>query len=145
MENIVVECQVYSRYLIGMPADDYIKRKYAEAFQQDGVLNIESPVYIDQILLRLAIIHPFITHAVDIYSRFFRSDSIVRKRLVFLLALLESWGPTAIYLDKPGVGGKAGFIIGMVFRVLLMMVLLLIMTIFIFPVQYFTKKPTETA
>jgi len=143
IDNISAECQVYSRYLTGMPADDYIGRKYIEAFQNGGVLNIESPVYFDQLLLRLAVIHPFITHAVDIYSRFFRSDSVVRKRLVFLLALLESWGPTASYLDKPGVGGKVGFIIGMIFRVLLMILLLLIMAIFLFPVQFITNKSTE--
>ena len=82
---IAAECRVFTRYLIGRQPDAYIMRKYAQAFEPGYPLGEDEAPGFDALLLKLAVLHPLLTRTADIYSRFFRPASAVRKRLVLLL------------------------------------------------------------
>jgi len=141
-DNVNAECDVFSRYLTGCKPDDYVLKKYTEAFLSSGVLERNVDNKFDRFLLNLALLHPFFTHIADIYSRFFRSDSIVRKRLVLLLAILESWAPSYKNLDNSGANSKAVFFISMLFRGVFMVSALVLSAVTLFPIQIIMSRKT---
>lgn len=98
------ECAVFTRYLIGELPDKYVVDKYFQALKPENipgeVLSHTMNSKFDRLLNSIAVLHPLSTRVTDIYSRFFYSDSSVRKKLVLLLAILETWGPTYARLDK---------------------------------------------
>lgn len=89
------ECAVFCRYLIGQEPNEYVRRKYRAA-HQTGVLRDQAE---DMFLVKVAGIGPWSTKLIDVYARCFRPFSLVRKKLVLLLAILESCAPTHAYLD----------------------------------------------
>src|SRR4029077_10721821 len=54
----------------------------------------------DGFLVKVASIGPWSTKIIDAYTRVFRPFSIIRKKLILLLAILESCAPTHAYLDS---------------------------------------------
>jgi len=141
-DNVKAECDVFSRYLTGCKPDDYVLKKYTEAFLHGGVLERNVDKNFDHLLLNLALLHPFFTHIADIYSRFFRADSTVRKRLVLLLAILESWAPAYKNLDDSGTNSKALFFISMLFRGVFMVLTLLLSVVTLLPIQVIMSRKT---
>jgi len=141
-DNVKAECDVFSRYLTGCKPDNYVLKKYTEAFLNGGVLERTVDNKFDRFLLNLALLHPFFTHIVDIYSRFFRSDSIVRKRLVLLLAILESWAPAYKKLDNSGANSKTVFFISMLFRGVFMVSAVLLSAVTLYPIQIIMSRKT---
>jgi len=110
------ECRVFTYYLTGRAPEDYVSRKYLEAFSSAVQAQLAAYGRFDRVLLTLAGIHPLLTRAADIYSRFFCAGSVVRRRLVMLLALLECDAVSIERLDYPTCGGLAGFVAGMGIR-----------------------------
>lgn len=135
IKKIDLECRIFSRYLTGRLPDEYISRKYAEAFEPGRLLSRETGSSFENLLLRLAVIHPLGTRAVDVYSRFFRSDSVARKRLVLLLAILESWAPTSDSLDDIDHVGKVSFVSGLIIHGLISGILLFLTVPVLLPAQ----------
>lgn len=134
-EQINTECSVFSRYLTGQLPDSYIAEKYAAAFSPGEPLSQELQSGFDALLVRLAVIHPLITRAVDAFSRFFYTNSSLSKRLVILLALLESQASTASALDYPDKTSFAGFVLSAAVQLTVFVVLLGIATLFLFPLK----------
>ena len=65
----------------------------------------ERPRYpADGFLVKVAGIGPWSTKIIDAYTRVFRPFSTVRKKLILLLAILESCAPTHAYLDSVDSG-----------------------------------------
>ena len=135
VNNIDVECRVFSRYLSGRLPDEYISRKYAEAFSPGRQLTRGVESGFENLLLRIAVLHPVCTRAADVYSRFFCSDSVARKRLVMLLAILETWAPASDRLDDINHIGKISFLSGLIIHGLISGVLLLLTVPVLLPVQ----------
>ena len=129
------ECDVFARYLTGRPAEPYVGRKYREAFAGTRQARLAVCGRFDRLLLTLSGIHPLLTRVADIYSRFFSSGSVVRRRLVMLLALLESDAVSIERLDFPTCGGLAGFVLGMGVRGLVSLLLLLPALLILLPLQ----------
>lgn len=119
------ECRVFARYLTGAAAADYVHEQYLHSFDVMPPSRLALRDRFDGVLLKLARVHPWLTQGVDIYSRLLRTDSVVRRRLVLLLALLESHGDTVDRLDRPDAGGLAGLVLGMGLRGLGSLLLLL--------------------
>ena len=94
------ECVVFCRYLIGQEPSEYVKRKYREAHQSRSFNHGEHSDPADGLLVKIARIHPWSTNIIDAYTRVFRPFSTVRKKLVLLLAVLETCAPTHAYLDS---------------------------------------------
>lgn len=144
-DSTVAECGVFTRYLIGRPPDAYIERKYAQAFEPGYPLGQEVPTTFDELLLKLAVMHPLLTRTADIYSRFLRPASAVRKRLVLLIALLESWAATAVSLDTEKRTGFLRFVFVLLADASLSAVLLLLAAPFLLPAQLLLGARTGKA
>lgn len=102
------QCSVFCRYLTGGKPDAHVLSKYVDGVQR--IPELKGPVRgFEAVLLQVASTHPTLTRTIDLYARFFRPGAQVRKRLVFLFALLESWGATAHHFDDSDGSGPIGF------------------------------------
>ena len=93
------ECAVFCRYLIGEEPNDYVKGKYREAHRSPSWARSGHSDPSDHFLVKFARMSPRSTKVIDAYARVFRPAMLVRKKLVLLLAILESCAPTHAYLD----------------------------------------------
>ena len=142
--QINAECHVFTRYLTGQLPDSYIAEKYAAAFLPGQPLSEDLQSGFDALLVRLAVIHPFFTRAVDAFSRFFYAGSTLSKRLIILLAILESQASTAVELDYPDKATFAGFLFSMAMQFTVFIILLGVATIFLLPLKLlFGRQPVK--
>jgi len=102
----VAECRVFTRYLLSCEPDAYVQSKYGQALASLPAL---APVSrFDQALLRFAGLGSFAARLADSYAALFQQGSALRKRLVLLLAILETRPPFSTRIDDaPGSAGGA--------------------------------------
>lgn len=132
--SLLAECRLFSRYLIGMDPDDYVRDRYLAAVTaRHDELHPQSGF--DRLLLAVARKHRLLTRAVDVYARFFAHGSAVRRRLVTLLAIIESSASTGERLEHPDCANLAGFAAGLTWRSAILAVLLLIAIVILLPLQ----------
>lgn len=83
------ECRTFTRYLCGRDPDSYVEKKYIEG---DGViLRCTLPsLPIDEVLLRFASVSVMRARIADAYARFFRPHAVLRRKLIFMFAVLEN-------------------------------------------------------
>jgi hypothetical protein len=98
------ECDVFTRYLCGLPPTSYVARKYAHA--QDRNPAYAATASFDRFLIRFARLHPIATKLADVYSRLFAPASVLRKRLILLLAILESTTFSDAFLERVDSSSK---------------------------------------
>ncbi len=139
---LLAECRLFSRYLVDADPGNYVCDSYVAAVRQLGEALSPTSSF-DRLLLRLARLHPLITRSVDVYARFFAQASSIRRRLVTLLAIIESDGTMYDRLEHPDHGGLPGFIIGMTWRSMLLAVLLLIAMLTLLPAQLLMSGPAR--
>ena len=98
------ECQVFFHHLCDLKMDPYIVAKYCEAHRK--VPNYAASAGFDQLLVRFAAMAPSFTRMADSYSRFFAPRSTLRKKLILLVAILETspWG--SAFLDTVDTESK---------------------------------------
>ena len=98
-DPLVQECTVLCAYLVGRPPDEYVTRKYIEAHHRLnprlGTGTSRDPV------LALARRGTLAAGLVDAYTRVFRRDSIFRRKLILLVAILECAPSTAAAFEAP--------------------------------------------
>lgn len=83
------ECRTFTRYLTGRGPDAYVEKKYIEGH---GVIlrDAEPALPIDATLLRFAAAGVIRTRIADAYARIFRPHGPLRRKLIFLFAVLEN-------------------------------------------------------
>lgn len=86
--HLVRECEVFCRYLVGREPSSYVAQKYREAHERDARYSAASTF--DRVLLRVARLSPFFTHCADSYAAIAARSSQLRRKLVLLVAILES-------------------------------------------------------
>ena len=96
------ECRVFTRYLLRCDPDASVSNHYATAITTLGLAPSSS---FDVALLAFARIGPLWTRLADSYASLFFRTSTLRKRLVLLLALLETRAPFHLEVDR-AVGGS---------------------------------------
>lgn len=98
------ECQVFFHYLCDLKMDPYIAAKYCEAHRK--VPGYTPSQGFDQLLVQFAAMRSSFTRMADSYTRFFAPRSTLRKKLILLVAILESspWGPA--FLDTVDTENK---------------------------------------
>jgi len=98
-DPLVRECALLCAYLVGRPPEEYVTRKYVEAHHRLsprlGRETSRDPV------LALARRGTLATGLVDGYTRTFRRDSIFRRKLILLVAILECAPSTAAIFEAP--------------------------------------------
>ena len=91
------ECEVFCRYLIGRAPDAYVLAKYAEAHRL--TTDYSGGSRFDGLLVRFAAWGSFSASLADSYASLFARQGILRRKLVLLLAILESCSPAHGFLD----------------------------------------------
>ena len=102
------ECTIFATHLVGRPANDYVLRKYAEAHVVSDAF--EPAGAFEAWLIRTAGRHRWATMVADAYARLFLPDSALRRKLVLLLAILETCPPSHQQIDR-AVGGPPALVL----------------------------------
>ena len=93
------ECKVFCRYLIKTQPNEYVLQKYRNGHNANGIEEKLAHRPFDRCLLCIAISFPLLTKLVDTYTRVCAKRSIFRKKLILLLAILETSSPYHAYLS----------------------------------------------
>jgi NADH dehydrogenase len=93
------ECDVFTRYLLGVPPTPGVTAKYADAHVVMPALASGPATAFDDWLLRIASAHPRLTRLCDAYASAFYRRAYLRQKLVVLLAILETSAATAASFD----------------------------------------------
>jgi NADH dehydrogenase len=107
------ECRVFTRHLIGSEPPHYVTAHYARAHRTSPKFVPEDRF--DRYLVRFAARHPVLTRLADSYARVFVPASLLRRKLVLLLAVLETAPQSHRMIDRPPGGGLilvAGRLVG---------------------------------
>jgi len=107
------ECSLLCRHLIGQEPGDYLREKYRAAHRPGAFGPARGG---PDPLLAAARRGPLFTRLVDAWSALLDRGGTFRRKLVLLVALLESTGETAARVDTPDRGSPAGFFAGMALR-----------------------------
>jgi hypothetical protein len=92
------ECDVFTRFIARAAAPPYVVSKYIEAHRaSDAFLPVNR---FDAWLVAVASRSPRLTRLADGYARVFEPRGALRKKLVLLLALLESSAPLHRVIDR---------------------------------------------
>lgn len=103
------ECDLFHRFLTGDVPSDYLKEQYVRYHERpDARTNVPGNRF-DGVLLSLSRLSPAATRLVDAYTSVFRRRSIVRKKLVLMVALLEC-DPSAFRRIDSATGGSGAWI-----------------------------------
>ena len=100
------ECRVFCRYLIGSDPTEYVIDTYCGAKE----LKTASSGASDVALLEVARRGPWLARAADAYASVFARRSTLRRRLILLMAILESVRASSDVLDTADAGSYARFV-----------------------------------
>lgn len=131
---LVRECDVFCRYLVGRGASAFIAQKYAEAHARDARYRCASAF--DRVLVRLAGASPLVAQWADSYAGIAARASLLRKKLVLLVAILESSAPEHGFNDGIADTPAAVVILRLAGRGLLFAVRLAFGMVLIGPVHF---------
>ena len=92
------ECDVFTRHVIGAAPTPYVLRKYAEAHEKRADAFVPRHRF-GAFSVALAARAPFTTRMADAYCRLFAPGGVLRRKLVLLLAILETAPPFHAELD----------------------------------------------
>lgn len=129
------ECAVFSKYLVHQIPTPYILAKYREAHQASPKLARPHPSPFDNVLVELSRKHTATTKLVDAYTALFFRDAMVRKKMVLLLAILESSAPTYPIFDQPDAGGGRLFLLRFVIHGILFAFALVLASVMLLPLH----------
>jgi nucleoside-diphosphate-sugar epimerase len=103
------ECATFTRYLIGAEPSAYARTKYREGHRPGIGGPADLPPSPDDRLVEFARRGPLATRIADTWAGLFARGGRLRRKLVLLLAILESDGATSARVDSPEPGGAVGF------------------------------------
>lgn len=84
------ECRTFTRYLVGSDPTPYVIGTYCDAHTASSAFAGDR---FDHRLTTAARLHPVVTFIADAYARFFAPRGGFRKKLILLLAILETCPP----------------------------------------------------
>ena len=97
------ECDVFTRHLLGIEAGEYVRTKYRAAHASLPALTASSAF--DAFLVKFARRGRIFAKLADAHAALFAPVSLLRKKLVLLLAILETCPPSFRSIDAP-LGGQ---------------------------------------
>ena len=128
------ESKVYTKFLINDEPTSYIQNKYQKAHHRSNIFegNVSDPF--DDFLIKFSSKNGFFTKLADSYASFFKKNSLIRKKLILLLALLESTAPSYRQFESPDSSSMLTivfwiFLKGAVFAISLIAAIILFMPI----------------
>ncbi len=134
MSNLARECEVFCRYLTGHSASKFTQEKFSEAHQRDSRYHEESSF--DHILLSVARLGTLAAQCMDSYACIAARSSLLRKKLVLLMAILESSDPKHGFDDQISDTPTASIILKMAGRGILFGLRLVPTALILIPIQF---------
>ncbi len=134
--KLIQECMVFAFYLTGVKPTEYVIDKYKQG-NQSGNFLITSRF--DNILLKFAVFHPSATRIADTYSRIFYRNSLIQRKLILILAILECSSPAYKYFDKPEASNKLSFVLKTFWVGIYFIFMFFASLIFLLPLQILTR------
>lgn len=128
------ECAVFTRYLGAGAGDPYVLARYLAAHAA-GVVELPRTARFERVIVGLARLGPGLTRALDAYSRLFGNGNLLRRKLVLLLAVLETRAPHDGTLDAPTPGSTLGMFTRMAWLALVFATLALVSALALLPVR----------
>lgn len=107
---LAAECQVFCRYLLEQNAAADVVAAYQRAHEV-GSIETAPRSALDLALLRVARIGPAFTRATDAFAAVAATSSVLRRKLILLIAILESRGPTATAIDTAVPGSRVSWML----------------------------------
>ncbi len=132
------ECRVFARHLLGWSPDAATLEAYRRAIATVPALAPAGPR--DLALLALARNGWIATRMADAWAALFARSSALRKRLVMLLAILESRSPTSTAIDRPLGGSSPLAIAAIAGRGLVAIVVLTLAIVTVSPVVALARR-----
>lgn len=114
MTTVELECRTFTRYLVGHEPQPDVIRKYAEAHRIDGTYSGGDRFGL--VATRLARSHPLVTKLADSHARLFVPRGLLRKKLVLLLAILETSASSYRLIDEIDSASRALLIVRLAAR-----------------------------
>ena len=133
---LLMECQIYCQYLIQQNPDSSITQKYQQAHQLGNIPLPKVVLPIERWLLWLAGIHPFLTRLADSYSSLLFPSSVLRKKLVLLVAILESSKYSQDFSDMPEPCTKMMFLARCIVEGTVFVTIACMAVIFLLPLHF---------
>lgn len=122
---------MFSSYLVGQVPSDYVLEKYCEAHLVGNRFSASGRF--DLFLVKTAVAGPLLTKLADSYARLLVPGATLRKKLILLLAILESCAPTYEFLDSVDVSSKPVLYLRIAQRGLLFVLGLLVSVVVLLP------------
>lgn len=104
------ECDVFARYLSASAPSDYVRERYLAAHAAGVVEPPGGASRFERWVVRRASTATWLARALDAHQRVFANGSLLRRKLVLLLALLEVRAPHADALDTPTGSSRAAML-----------------------------------
>src|SRR5262245_39508512 len=105
------ECHLFSRYLVGTDAHADVVAAYIRAHELNRVTGAEHWTALDRALVRVSGWGPWSVRLADLYSAVFAKTSVLRRKLVLMVAILESRADTAEMMDTADAGSSLGWLV----------------------------------
>jgi hypothetical protein len=107
-DDLAAECSALTRHLVGVEPGGYVVSQYLRAHEAGSVGEARSSL--DRLLVDVARRGPTMARIADTYAVLFQKHGLLRRKLVLLLAILESYGKTAPLVDRTGGHSLAAFV-----------------------------------
>jgi hypothetical protein len=146
MDQLAHECRSYAVYLIGQWPDSYTVEKYRDFHARPDVPGESDPF--DRFLVEFSSRGPSCARLADCYACRFRKASVLRKKLVLMLAILECSPKTYEILDRVHPGGPVGAVMRLGWDVVVSMLYTVVAIPIFTAVRFgllFARKSRETA
>lgn len=107
-DRLAAECRLFCRYLADVDATPDIIGAYQRA-HAIATLKLRATTPLDRALQRLAITGTAFTRMADSFAGLIAPASALRRKLVVLMAILESRGASAMRVDRATPGSLAAW------------------------------------
>ena len=110
-EGDAAECRTFARYLSGADPTDYATSCYIRLLPSAAVSDRAHRLLIERVLVGAGRAGSLPLRIADAYARFFLPRSLLRRRLILLLAILENSAPTERRFNSGTEGSLPGLVI----------------------------------
>lgn len=128
------ECAVFARYLGAGAGDAYVTSQYVAAHEA-GVVELPETTGFERSVVALARTLPWAVRALDAHARVFGNGSLLRRKLVVLLAILETRAPHDSALDTPTQGSSLAMFVRMAWLGIVFATLVVVTALLLVPVR----------
>lgn len=129
------ECRAFTHYLIRQSPTDYVLHKYQAAHRIGLPLDPGLGSRFERFLVAFSLLHPLATRLVDVYTSVFQRGTLVRRKWVLLLAVVETCFPTFAYFDAPDTRSATAFYLRAAWNVLAFCLALCLALVLLAPIQ----------